>query len=71
MNIEKGGKRLVMTISWLIAIRIYIGWPTFADNPRPLWYFLGLGVSLLAVIVCIAIGNWVLDGFIDNQENKN
>jgi uncharacterized membrane protein required for colicin V production len=68
MNIQEGGRRLVATISWVVAIRIWIGWFIVFEGAYPIWWLIGLAVGFLARFICSRICTWILEGFVGTDE---
>jgi len=73
MGIREGGRRLVKTISWIVAIPISISGMIFFNitQSNDLWTVVGLIIGILAGFICSRIGHWVLEGFVDDQENND
>ena len=71
MNIEEGGRRLNVVISWVAGICIFFACVMAERNAEIPLFTISAIIGTFAGLICNRIGHWILNGFIGDQENKD
>jgi len=77
MNGKEGCRRVVVVISWLVMFYVWIAGFVFItifaiDRDKNLFagWALTFVAGIIIKVICKEIGLWVVDGFFDDQKNK-
>lgn len=71
IDIEKGGRRLVLVVSWVAAVIVFFACAIAEINVGGAHLGISAIIGGFAGMICNIIGRWVLDGFIGDQEKKD
>lgn len=74
MDIREGSRRLVKTISWIVAIRVSIAGVIFFHKMHSNELgvvVVSLIIGIFAGLICNKIGLWIVEGFAGEKKNND